>query len=274
MLTDKYIIVVFICGTILFVLFVFFLIAYLLVQKNKQNTFHLEKQRMIYDHQNKLLHIKVDEQELIMEQISKEIHDNVGQILSFLKMDTAVIRKLAYNEEQISLLERHNDLLTQVISGIKNISHTLNGDYIKGQGLHEILKKELDYLNATKKIACTVEMVGTSTLLSAEKQLVVYRIAQEAIHNAVKHSKATTLSITLNFGTDALVMSITDNGTGFEKEKIFSFDGIGFINMFNRAKHLNGQLDIRSDVGEGCTITLTTSYVTSNTGTRREDFLY
>jgi len=274
MLTDKYILIVFICGTILFVLFVFFLIAYLLVQKNKQNAFHLEKQRMIYDHQNKLLYIKVEEQELVMEQISKEVHDNVGQILSFLKMDTAVIRKLANDEEQIALLDRHNDLLTQVISGLKNISHTLNGDYIKGQGLHEVLKKELDYLNATKQLQCTVDVVGAPIHLTPEKQLVVYRIAQEAIHNTVKHSKATTLAIDLNFGATELTMTITDNGTGFEKEKIFSFDGIGFMNMFNRAKHINGHLDIRSDLGQGCTITLTASYASERTGTQREDFLY
>jgi two-component system NarL family sensor kinase len=272
MLADKYILLVFICGTVLFVLFVFFLIAYLLVQKNKQNVFHLEKQRMIYDHQNKLLNTKLEEQELVMEQISKEIHDNLGQVLSFLKMNTGMIRKMAVTEQQEALVDKHAELLTQLIKDIRNISHTLNSDYIKGKGLHEILKSEFEYLNATRNIRCNVEVTGSQNLVSPEKQLIIYRIAQEAVHNTVKHAMATEISIILNFGTEELIMLVKDNGVGFDKEKIFSFDGIGFINMFNRAKHLNGHLDIQSERGNGCTITLIAKYSDNNADLEREDF--
>ncbi|MDR3681765.1 MAG: histidine kinase [Flavipsychrobacter sp.] len=272
MLTDKYIVLVFIGGTVIFVLFVFFLIAYLLVQKNKQNVFHLEKQRMIYDHQNKLLNTKLEEQELVMEQISKEIHDNLGQVLSFLKMNTGMIRKMAVTEQQEALVDKHAELLTQLIKDIRNISHTLNSDYIKGKGLHEILKSEFEYLNATRDIKCNVEVIGSQNLVSPEKQLIIYRIAQEAVHNTVKHAKATEISIILNFDAEGLTMTVKDNGVGFEKEKIFSFDGIGFINMFNRAKHLNGHLDIQSEQGKGCAITLTANYSDDKTNLEREDF--
>lgn len=274
MLTDKYILLVFISGTILFVIFVFFLIAYLLVQKNKQNVFHLEKQRMIYNHQNKLLSIRIEEQELVMEQISKEIHDNVGQVLSFLKMNTSLIRKFANHEEQVKLIDHSNTLLAQVITDIKNISHTLNSDYIKGRGLHEVLKTEFEYLNATRNINCEVTVTGTQSNISAEKQLIIYRIAQEAIHNTIKHAQAKNLRVNLDFGGEALIMTIADDGVGFDKDKIFSFDGIGFINMYNRAKHLNGNLDIQSEKGKGCTLVLIAKYTDSNEGVlEREDFL-
>lgn len=255
-MNDQVFFSLFISGTILLVVFVFFLIAYLLVQKGKQNTYQLEKSKMIYDHQNKLLIARIEEQERTMNQISREIHDNIGQILSFTKMNITVINKYAIEQRQKELLEKTTKLVDSLIRDVLNISHTLNGDYIKGHGLVSILQDELDYFTLSQDIQCKIDIVGDQKTFSPDKELLIYRIAQETIHNISKHAQASKITITLTYESDTFTMSISDNGIGFEKNKIFELNGIGFLNMLQRAKLLNGNLEIQSQPLSGCTITL------------------
>jgi len=133
-MNDKYLIQIFISGTILLMLFVFFIVAYLLVQKQKQNAYHIEKSKMIFDHQNKLLITRFEEQERTMNLMSKEIHDNIGQLLGFTKMNLNVIGKYASDNRQIGLIDKTKDLLDQISNDVRNISHSLNSDcYVEKQ---------------------------------------------------------------------------------------------------------------------------------------------
>ncbi len=95
---------------------------------------------------------------------------------------------------------------------------------------------------------------GEHATLRPEKELLIYRIAQEAMHNSTKHSKATDLVITLTYAPDSFTMSVADNGVGFDTQKVYELKGIGFLNMLQRAKLLNGTLDIQSKPSAGCKI--------------------
>jgi len=118
-----------------------------------------------------------------------------------------------------------------------------------------VLDHELDYLNS-HKLACHFEIEGDRGKLGNEKELVVYRIAQEAIHNVIKHAQATELDVKLRFEGETLTMIITDNGIGFIEEDTHEKNGIGIINMKQRAKLLNAELSINSSPSGGSTITL------------------
>src|ERR1035441_51544 len=100
-MNDKYIIPLFVAGSLLLTLFAFFLIAYLIVQKQKQNKYQLEKQKMVFDHQNNILRTKIEEHENVMDQISKELHDNVKSVLGFAQMSIYKIADLASTNEQV-----------------------------------------------------------------------------------------------------------------------------------------------------------------------------
>ncbi len=254
-MNDKYLIPLFISGTILLMLFVFFIVIYLVVQKQKQNKYYLEKNRMIFDHQNKILIARTEEQERTMDQMSKEIHDNVGQLLNFTKMNMRVIAKYATDNEQKILIDKAMSLLDQVIKDTHNISHSLNSGFIKANGLISVLEEELECINISKELQCKIEVVGDHKAFDPKKELLIYRIAQEAIHNITKHAKASQLCIKLNYERDDFSMSISDNGIGFGKDKIYELNGIGFQNMLHRAMLLNGSLDIDSVPLGGCTIT-------------------
>jgi signal transduction histidine kinase len=254
---NSYIIPIFIAGTILFVVFVFFLIVYLIVQKNKQNKYLLEKNKLIFEHESKLLRTRIEEQESTLQNISKELHDNIGQTLGFAQMNMHMISKLATAPRQIELLKQANELLSNVHEDLRNLSHTLNSDYIKNIGLVEALQKEADYINAAQNIVCELEITGKYHDLPSEKALDVYRIAQEAIHNSLKHANASMITVRLIYEPDCFILSVADNGVGFNRDKIFELEGIGLLKIFQRARLLEGKINIQTSLGTGCTIILT-----------------
>ncbi len=256
-MNDQYIIPLFVAGSLLLTLFAFFLIAYLLVQKNKQNAYQLEKRQMVFDHQNHILRTKIEEQENTMDQISKELHDNVKSVLGFAQMSMYNIAGLAVNNDQALLIDKTNKIIGDVIDDLHNISHSLNSNFVKNIGLAETITKDLENIRLSKNITYDMQIKGEQVSLSPEHELHIYRIAQEAIQNCVKHANATNLNFMLNFEEDFFTMKVTDNGIGFDKNKIYEMKGLGFLNMFQRARYVHGSLEVQSVPMQGSTVILT-----------------
>ena len=256
-MSENSLIPIFLSGTVLLTLFAFFIVVYVLVQKQKQNVHHLERNKMIYDHQNMILTTRIEEQERAMDQVSKEIHDNLGQQTNFAKMNLLTIAMYATDNQQKTVIEKTKTILDGIIKDIRNISHSLNSDFIKDIGLINMLQEELNYLNLSPTINCDIDIIGDDKKFLPEKELLIYRIAQEAIHNVSKHAQATNLDIILTYEANTFIMTIADNGIGFDKNKIYEMKGLGFLNMFQRARYVHGSLEVESVPNDGSTITLT-----------------
>ena len=245
-----------IAGTFVLTLFALFLIAVLIVQKNKQNKYEAEKAVQNYKQQNQILRIRLEAQEDAMNQLSKEIHDNLNQLLALTQSNLYMLIDKVQEPEHNMQLQSINKLVGQIIVDLQNLSHSLNGSFINSVGLLEALNNEVEYINAAQKLMCQLVVEGDEPPLTPENELLVFRIAQEAIHNALKHSQATILNIQLiNDGTKTR-LSIADNGVGFDN-KYNSNNGIGFINMNQRAQLLQGSLDVISEQNNGTQILLT-----------------
>ena len=256
-MSDQYIIPLFVAGSLLLTLFGFFLIAYLLVQKNKQNQYQLEKRQMVFDHQNNLLRAKIEEQENTMDQISKELHDNIKSVLGFAQMSMYNIARLAKDDEQAVLIDKTNKIIGDVIENLHNISHSLNSNFIRHIGLIDSISKELENVRLSKKVTCNLEVNGESFSMNPEKEIHIFRIAQEAIQNCIKHANATIINFTFDYKPESFTMKISDNGKGFDKNNVYAMKGLGFLNMFQRARYVHGLLEVQSAPSEGTTILLT-----------------
>lgn len=256
-MNDQYIVPLFVAGSMLLALLAFFLIAVLLVQKNKQNAYQLEKRQMVFDHQSKILTTKIEEQENILDQISKELHDNVKSVLGFAQMKMYDIAELATDPRQTILIDNTQKIIDGVIEELHKLSHSFNSNFVKHIGLVETITKEMENIRSSKNIACDVVVNGGPISLSAEKELHIYRIAQEAIQNAIKHAKATRIIFTVESRPNSFMMKITDNGTGFDKNEIYEMKGLGFLNMFQRARYVHGLLEVQSAPLQGSSIVLT-----------------
>ena len=250
--TDN-VIIVFITGTLIFLLLAVTLAIFVIVNKKKQYHNLLEKQTMQNNYQNQLLLTKLEVQEQSFKYFSEEIHDNIGQLLSIVKMQLYKIRNSSKEPEIVDQATSSNELLGKAIQDLRNISHTLNSGFVANAGLADAVEKDLEYIRSAKGVNCTLHITGEEYSIGSERELLVFRIIQEAIGNAVKHGGPTQIDIYLDYIPGGLYLSVTDNGSGFNAEAKMTH-GIGLNNMQVRAAMLKGDLKVTSELNKGTTI--------------------
>lgn len=240
-------------GTFLFMTLGFVITLLIVRHNNRLNFLHLEKNQMISE--SRKLHI--EENERMMNQISKELHDNIGQSANMIRASLRKAHKLSAKDEELSkLIAVAAELTEQVMRDAKNISHSLNQNHIKARNLHLLLEQDLEHIRSFSNISFEFDISGTVRKLLPESKLIVYRIAQEAFHNILKHSGADHILFGLEYGPDSFRMRIQDNGIGLPLEKMHAREGIGLTNMRERAEYLNGHISFDSNPGSGCTVSL------------------
>ena len=254
MSTDETLIAL-IAGTFIFVIFVFFIIIFLVAHKKKRYQHLLEKQQMENTYQNQLLQSRLEVQEQSFKYFSEEIHDNIGQLLSIVKMQLYNIRSSSHEQEIVTKATDCNELLGKAITDLRNISHTLNSAFVSNAGLADAIEKDLEYIRSAKEIKCALHVTGEEFSLGNERELLVFRIVQEAISNAVKHASAQAIEVHLDYSGAGLQVSVKDNGAGFNANENAK-GGIGLNNMHVRAQLLRGALEVHSEKEKGTTIKL------------------
>jgi signal transduction histidine kinase len=192
------------------------------------------------------------------QRIAHELHDGLGQELGGLAFQAKILAaKLAagstpHSEEA----ERLVALLNQSIARTRALSSLLDPVGTESGGLRLALSQLADRSGRVFAISCTFACPDTLPALSREAELDLYRIAQEAIHNAVQHGAATEVQVQVNLDAEALKLSIADNGRGFTAGKLEQRHdrGMGLRIMQYRAAGLNARLEIKSEAGRGCTV--------------------
>jgi len=254
-MTGNHTLITLIAGTLILMLFAFFIIAFLVAHKKKRFQHLLEKQQMENNYQNQLLLSRLEVQEQSFKYFSEEIHDNVGQLLSMVKMQLYSIRSGSHEEETVSKANGCTELLGKAINDLRNISHTMSSAFVSNAGLADAVEKDLEYIRSAKDMACTLHVQGEEYSLGNEKELLIFRIIQEGIANAVKHASPTAIDVYLDYQPETFSVKIADNGSGFvTSEK--NTGGIGLNNMHVRAGLLNGTLDVVSKKDKGTSVKL------------------
>ena len=217
----------------------------------------LEKQQLENAYQNQLLQTQIEVQEQSFKYFSEEIHDNIGQLLSIVKMQLYNIRSNSKEQETVTKAGNCTDLLGKAITDLRNVSHTFNTGFVSNAGLSDAIEKDMEYIRSAKNVTCALHISGDEYSLGSERELLIFRIVQEAINNALKHAAPTVVDIYLEYDPVFVSVTIADNGTGFEVSKDNkSMNGIGLSNMYMRADLLKGILNVSSGKNEGTKINL------------------
>ncbi len=203
-----------------------------------------------------LMQALLDEKENTMRSISMEIHDNINQMLNVAAIQIHLIEERAH-PDILPLIRQAGKIIDTLSFDTQNISHTLNPDYVKSIGLVTSLMEITDWLNTSGRIRCTIAVDGERKALPEQTSLMVFRIAQETVNNIVKYAAADTVSIHLQFGKHDFHMRIADNGKGIDLNADAYKKGLGMSNLQQRAKIVNGILDINSTPGSGTSVVLT-----------------
>lgn len=249
--------VVLIFGTLLFTLFAFFMVLFVILQKRRQYQHKLEKQRMEHQYQSELLQSRLEVQEQSFKYFSEEIHDNIGQVLSLVKLQIYKIAKTTTEPAQKEDINTITELMTKAITDLRNLSHTANGTYVLNAELAQIIQKELHYISSARNINCTFSTEGKPYPIDQERKLLIFRIIQKSLSNAIKHGEPDQLHVSLGYTPDRFIVSVSDNGSGFDVNEDRGGDaGLGLNNMSVRADLLKGRFDIQSAKNKGTTIIL------------------
>jgi len=231
---------------ILFVAFVFILS---IIKYRRKSLTHLnEKQLMKTQFEQELLQTQLEIQEQTLKTISEEIHDNVGQVLSLAKLNLNT-----FDNHPEKKLQDTKELISKAINDLRDLSRSMHGDRIAELGLQQSLADELQILENSGEFKTSLKVAGGNYKLLPQKEMVLFRIVQEALNNAIKYSRAKNISVSLHYETEKFSLYVTDDGIGFDTG---TRTGIGLKSMRNRAQLIGGNFSLQSAPGNGTTITI------------------
>jgi len=235
-------IIILILGITLIVFFSYF---------QKKKTAYLLKQREIQQRFDEEINkSKLEIQEQALQNISWEIHDNVGQLLSVAKMQLNMIQYSLPEKQQLQISET-GEIIGKSLQELRGLAKSLNPETIKNKGLIDSLKLEVERFNRLNFIDASLNVSDEIFNLSNEKEIILFRILQEFSNNTLKYSKAKKLLIELNYNKKTLDICASDNGIGFDIKDTSKQNGIGLSNMKSRADLIGAKLNMESIENEG-----------------------
>ena len=214
-------------------------------------------------YQQEILKAQLEMKEKTLYTVSQEIHDNIGQMLSLAKLNlnTLTFDNFSTAKQKITTTK---DLIGKAIQDLRDLSKTLNSDYVSRKNLSDSLQFELNFIGKTGLYETELQVFGKEQPFDPEQQLIIFRIAQEILNNIIKHAQAQHIFIKLEYLTDKMILSISDDGNGFDISTLYDTHsqnkGAGIYNMYHRAKLIGAELAIDSSLGKGTFIQLSVPF--------------
>lgn len=246
-----------ITSTTLLLVFGIIIVRYIFLYQKKRYRHQKEVIELRESFTQTLLQSKIEIQEQTLNHISKELHANFSQLVSLININLSEILPNSPEAMKESIMET-KALSKQLLSDLKSLSVSLNTEYILNTGLVKSLETELSRLKKVKKYDIQLTKSGTEYRISPDREIILFRLCQEALNNILKYAKANTIKVKLNFEEGFLTLEIIDNGMGFDLDRIITQSGenqsTGILNMQKRAKLIDGLLEINSNIGEGTSV--------------------
>ena len=210
-----------------------------------------------------LLNVREDEKNAL----AREIHDDLGQILVALKIDTGLLKNkvIKFNPSIGSdeITAKFDNIVTLIDDTIKTARRIMNGLRPEVLEINGFVSATTSYLREFEDryhIICEFISDISDIEMNFQQSLAFFRILQEALNNVAKHSKATLVKINHSSQSGKLILEISDNGIGFDKNISGRQDSYGMIGMKERVILLEGELDIISEVGHGTCVRVEIPY--------------
>jgi PAS domain S-box-containing protein len=209
----------------------------------------LENQKRIQ--KNRLIKATLDAQERQRSEIGRELHDNVNQVLTTVKLYNEIC--LTEEVTNKAMLMKSVQQINFCIETLRSLSKVLSSPNIDEVTLKESIQELVDSVAETRKIAVNFFTYHIhDEKISQDLQTTIYRIAQEQLTNVLKYADASSVDVMLVGTADTIALRIQDNGNGFEPTE--KRKGVGITNMISRAATLDGKIELISGPGQGCTL--------------------
>jgi PAS domain S-box-containing protein len=186
-------------------------------------------------------------------QIARNLHDELGQILTATKMDVSWIKNKLKGKEEL-LVQRADatlEIIDQAIRGIQQITSELRPPILDNLGLYEALKSLVADFHKRTGLLTYIELPEKETPLNPDFNISLYRIIQEALTNVIRHAQAGQIRLKIIEKNNTLEIQISDNGKGIQEEKVLSSDSLGLIGIKERVIRWKGEFSITGKPEEG-----------------------
>lgn len=237
------VVIIVLAGTFLMMLLVIFIISFFFIHQKRQQTHKLEKAALKAQFEQEILNAENEIQDSTMKHISRELHDNVGQMLTLVKIQ---LNNLSEESPDNKKINDSKEFVNNVLTDIRALSKSLNSDNL----LHEGLEKAVGFeVERVKKLGNYVVKFSANTgivSVDRKKEVLIFRIFQELLQNCLKHAKAKNIEVSLEETMQCLNLEVVDDGIGFDFETKIQKNGFqsgaGLSNLIHRAALMNGTL--------------------------------
>jgi len=196
-----------------------------------------------------IINTQIEIREETLRNISWELHDNIGQIMTLAKIQAQNARNNPDKIEEVA------EIIGKGLSELRSLSKMINPDFIKNLKLDEAIRLELDRFNRLNFIETSFNIKGEKVKIDSKETVILFRILQEFFTNTIKHSQATNLDVSLDYSNNILLINAKDNGIGFQESQS-NKKGIGLKNIKNRARLIGAKITINSRKNMGTQLKL------------------
>jgi signal transduction histidine kinase len=208
-----------------------------------------QRKNLQLNRQNILAEITAMEKERA--RIAADLHDELGPMLAAVKLKINSF-ELTDEDDKIEI-EKTNEHIDGLIKRMREISYDLLPSLLTRKGLVQAIRQFVDYTENTSPLNIKLDLPETVEV-DEHKSIHLFRIVQEIIHNTIKHSGASELKIMMHEKNSLLILSTSDNGTGFDYYAISKSEkGIGLRSLLSRTEMIGGTMYIESAVNKGTT---------------------
>ena len=226
-----------------------------------ENQVQLKNEKINYllkDQELKTISAMLEGKEEERHRIAKDLHDGLGGILSMVKfhfqsIETQIDELKAQNYSQY---RKANELLDRACNEVRHLAHNIGDKLLLNLGLKPALEDLVDMLESDNNLDVYLQVADLDERLSQKTERNLYKIIQEFVSNVLKHSCATELSIQIIRFEESMILTIEDNGIGFDPNTINEKNGMGYTSVRSRLSEINGEMKVDSGKGAGTTITI------------------
>ncbi|MDX8553911.1 ATP-binding protein [Tenacibaculum sp. 1B UA] len=231
--------------TIVIVIIIVFLVTLFTVFQRRKNKLLQERDKNKKRYEREIAETQIEIREETLRNISWELHDNIGQLLT--------LAKIQLQHASPESMEEISEIIAKSLTEVRALSKIINPDFINNIKLKDALNLEVERFNRLNYIDARLTITGEEQEINQKHGIIIFRILQEFFSNTIKHSKASKLEVFLSYKEDSIEVKAQDNGVGFDMERA-RLKGLGLQNIKARAKLINAEAKFTSEPQKGTSL--------------------
>ncbi len=242
-------------GSFIMLIMALFIVFFVLYYQRKQKEQLLRLQEIENAFQRKLLDVSVAATEAERRRMAQDLHDDVGALLSVTKLSVNTLHRRLTTESDTLLSQQVRESLDETILQVRRISRELVPTTLEHFGLSAAIQEFASKSSKSDKLRVTFGLEGDeSKRLESKIELMLYRIAQELVNNAIKHSDGTNVHVQLALPPYPVEMWVEDNGRGFDLDNVRNYPngGLGLDSIEGRLRIIDGKIEYITAPQQGC----------------------